>query len=129
MFIVLDNTQEGVLHITASLNNKIVQSGYVITENNDFLLSLKEFFAGNEMSVRSIEGFGVRMGRGKFTATRLLTTMVNALAFGLQIPIMRIEEGLQAEQAIDQLSKAKKGEYILPQYSAEPHISSKQVSY
>ncbi len=129
MFILLDNTQEGELFITTSLNNKIVQSGYAITENNDFLLSLKEFLVGNEMSVKSIEGLGVRMGRGRFTATRLLTTMVNTLALGLQVPIMRIEQGLQAEEAIAQLSKVKKGEYILPQYSADPHISSKQVSY
>ena len=125
MFLVLDNYEEDKLAISAWVDNKLVQRNYVVKKNNDFLLCLEKFLSGKKSNLKDLSGLGVVMGVGRFTATRLLVTMVNTLAYSLKIPALRLEHNFDMESALEQIKQVKIGEYILPVYSSEPHINSK----
>ncbi len=125
MFLVLNNYQEDKLVINAWVNNKLVHRNYVIKKNNDFLLCLEKFLASNKATLKDLVGLGVVMGVGRFTATRLLVTMTNALSYSLKIPVLRLDNDFDIETAFTMAKQAKAGEYILPVYSSEPHIYSK----
>jgi tRNA A37 threonylcarbamoyladenosine modification protein TsaB len=125
MFLFLNNREEGELVISAWMNNKIVQRNYAVKKNNDFLLCLENFLSSQKSILKDLNGLGVVMGVGRFTATRLLVTMANALAYSLKIPVLRLDHNFDMQTALAQIKKVKIGEYILPVYSSEPHINFK----
>ncbi len=125
MFLALNNYEEDKLSISAWMDNKLVQRNYVVKKNNDFLLCLEKFLSGKKFTVKDLTALGVVMGVGRFTATRLLVTMANTLAYSLKIPVLRLEHDFDMQSALAQVKNLKVGEYILPIYSSEPHINSK----
>lgn len=125
MFVALNNYEEDKLVISAWVNNKLVQRNYIVKKNNDFLLSLEKFLSSQKATLNDLVGLGVVMGVGRFTATRLLVTMVNTLSYSLIIPVLRLENNFDIQVAFAKGGQAKVGEYILPIYSSEPHIYSK----
>ncbi len=125
MFLALNNYEEDKLSISAWMDNKLVQRNYVVKKNNDFLLCLEKFLSGKKTTLKDLTALGVVMGVGRFTATRLLVTMANTLAYSLKIPVLRLEHDFDMQSALAQVKNLKVGEYILPIYSSEPHINSK----
>lgn len=125
MFLFLNNHEEDKLAVSAWMNNKLVQRNYAVKKNNDFLLCLEKFLSSQKLTLKDLAGLGVVMGVGRFTATRLLVTMANALAYSLKIPVSRLDHNFDAQSALAQVKQAKTGKYILPVYSSEPHINSK----
>ncbi len=125
MFLVFNNHEEDKLAISAWVDNKFVQRNYIVKKNNDFLLCLEKFLSSQKFTLKDLTGLGVVMGVGRFTATRLLVTMANTLAYSLKIPILKLDNNFDMQTALKQIKQAKTGEYILPIYSSEPHINSK----
>lgn len=125
MFLVLNNYEEDKLSISAWMDNKLVQRNYFVKKNNDFLLCLEKFLSGKKTTLKDLTALGVVMGVGRFTATRLLVTMANTLAYSLKIRVLRLEHDFDMQSALAQVKNLKVGEYILPIYSSEPHINSK----
>lgn len=125
MFLVLNNHEEDKLAISAWVNNKLVQRNYIVKKNNDFLLCLEKFLSSQKSTLKDLVGLGVVMGVGRFTATRLLVTMVNTLSYSLKIPVLKLDNNFDIQVATAEAKQAKAGEYILPIYSSEPHINSK----
>lgn len=124
MWLILDNREEGNLQVSGWMNNKLVQSIYSIKENNDFLLAVERFLSEHTLTVDDLKGLGVYVGMGRFTASRLLVTLANSLAYSLQIPVLRLEPQIEIQTGFTLVFQAIAGKYILPVYSGEPHISS-----
>ena len=79
--------------------------------------------------LRSIDGIIIHTGEGSFTGLRIGTTVANALAYGLTIPIVAAESDSWIERGLKDLAQREVGEYVIPKYSSEPNITeSKKAS-
>ena len=81
------------------------------------------------INLKSIEGLIVFTGEGSFTGLRIGTTVANALAYGLTIPIVSAESGNWIMHGLEKLENQQSGKYVVPKYSSEPNITkSKKAS-
>jgi len=81
------------------------------------------------IKLRSIDGIIIHTGEGSFTGLRIGTTVANALAYGLTIPIVAAESDSWIERGLKDLAQREVGEYVIPKYSSEPNITeSKKAS-
>lgn len=81
------------------------------------------------IKLKSIEGVIIFTGEGSFTGLRIGTTVANALAYGLTIPIVAAESDSWIERGLKDLAQREVGEYVIPKYSSEPNITeSKKAS-
>ena len=85
-----------------------------------FELLVKEL--GIELT--ALTGLAVRVGDGRFTATRLAVTFANTLASVLKIPVVSVLSE-SPEDAGEALKSAKVGELAAAKYSAEPRVGQK----
>lgn len=123
MYLVIDNSGDNQVSFYAFLNTKWVQ-GFVDLEHKSLLSALTKFLSSVDKQLVDIEGIAVVVGIGKFTATRVATTMANALALSLKIPILAID---QFNENLDQhLAQTRKGIYISARYSAPANIGIKR---
>ncbi|MCX6780216.1 MAG: hypothetical protein NT034_03490 [Candidatus Magasanikbacteria bacterium] len=86
---------------------------------------LNDYCATIGQAINDIEGLAVVVGVGRFTSTRVATTVANALALSLNIPVLAIDQF--SENLNEQLSQTPKGIYISARYSAPAHIGVKKV--
>lgn len=78
---------------------------------------------------QSIDGIIIHTGEGSFTGLRIGTTVANALAYGLTIPIVSAESDSWIELGLAKLKNQLPGEYVVPKYGSEPNITkSKKAS-
>ena len=87
------------------------------------LTKIKEFLDNNKIALNELQGIIVFTGEGSFTGLRIGTSTANALAYGLEIPVAA---GLGSEwikQGLENVSSAKVGEFVVPEYNAEPNIT------
>lgn len=123
MYLVIDNSGDNQVLFYASLNTKWVQ-GVIDLENKSLLSALTKFLSSVDKQLGDIKGIAVVVGIGKFTATRVATTMVNALALSLKIPVLAVD---QFSKNVDQrLAQAREGVYISARYSAPANIGIKR---
>ncbi len=124
MLLILDNSTEHEIACQLLVNNKIVHSKFEIVENNDFLRTVEKFLSEQNAALSDLTGLGLVMGTGRFTATRLLVTLINTLAFSLHIPAISLPANFDTDMALAGIAGASAGQYILPVYSSEPHIGA-----
>lgn len=85
------------------------------------LRSLLALLERQKFSLADIKGLAVRVGKGKFTSTRVAVTVANTLAFTNQLPIIPYHEF--NEVALENAwREAVPGTYISAEYSAAPRI-------
>lgn len=70
-----------------------------------------------------VEGIVVYKGPGSFTGLRIGLSVANALAYGLQIPIVATTGHAWQKEGMDQLAHGKNDKIALPEYGAEAHIT------
>lgn len=90
----------------------------------DQLLSVKK------VDKRKISGVAVVSGPGGFTSLRVGIATANALAYGLNVPVVGLPRdefkdfGIFSAKAARLLSRKKTGIFITPAYGSEPHITT-----
>lgn len=75
------------------------------------------------MGLSDLDGIVVFSGSGSFTGLRIGTTVANALAYSLSIPVAKMSGDdwlLGAESA---LAKAQPSQFVQPDYDRAPNIS------
>ena len=75
--------------------------------------------------LEAIEGIVVYQGPGSFTGLRIGLSVANALAYGLQIPIIGAQEDW-IEQGVKELLAGKTDKVVLPEYGAPVHITQQK---
>lgn len=129
MLLVIDNTEDNETIIYFWLNKKFVQQVFKknsLSRNNDSLLIyMDKFLSKLKITLKDVKCLGVVVGAGRFTSTRLAVTMANTLAYGLKIPVIKLQKHFYSNSAVEAAGKAIAGQYIMPEYSAEAHVQNK----
>lgn len=87
-------------------------------------LKIKELLDSQGRELGDLEGLVVFQGPGSFTGLRIGVSVANALAYGLQIPIIAaaakgwLDDGQQA------LAQGRDDRLAKPEYGSPPHITA-----
>ncbi len=74
-------------------------------------------------TLKDLEGIVGFAGPGSFTGLRIGLTVANTLAYGLQIPIVGMQDPEWLERGIARLEAGEHDKIALPEYGAEAHIT------
>jgi tRNA threonylcarbamoyl adenosine modification protein YeaZ len=77
----------------------------------------------NNLTLNDLNGIIIFTGEGSFTGLRIGTATANALAYGLNIPIAASKGEKWIELGLENIASTKVGEFVVPEYSAEPNIT------
>ena len=122
MFLIVDNTEDDKATFSFLLNNEFVQRDFVTSKNKGLVVCLEELLASLKLKLKDIKHLGVVVGAGKFTASRLAVTAVNALAYSLKIPVVALPKNFDQAVAFKLAKSAVAGKYVVPTYSGEVRI-------
>lgn len=86
-------------------------------------LKIKELLESQNRSLSDVSGIVVFKGPGSFTGLRIGLSVANALAYGLQVPIMSATGSGWLEEATSALRHGKDERISLPEYGSPPHIT------
>ncbi len=123
MYLFLDNSAEDNLFFIVVNRDK---------KNKKFLFKKKKarqgpLFCFDEMiktkkiNLKDIQGVGVLIGSGRFTATRIGVTFGNTLSYFLHCPIVGLEI-FDIDEFLSKIKKNKTGIYLSAKYSADANI-------
>lgn len=85
---------------------------------------IDELLKHESLSLKDIEKVVIFQGPGSFTGLRIGMSVVNALGFALQIPVI----AAQGEDWLSEVNGATPGIFIpqVPIYGADPHITQQK---
>lgn len=87
------------------------------------LKKIDEFLHNQNVSVHDMKGLFVFEGPGSFTGLRIGMTVMDTLAYALNIPIVAARENDWQEVAIKKLQNGDDEKIILPFYGADARIT------
>ena len=95
----------------------------------DTLLNkIREILENNNLKNENVTGIIMHTGEGSFTGLRIGTTVANAMAYSLNIPMVSSEGNDWIKTGLESLKTAKVGELVVPKYNAEPNITKPKGS-
>jgi tRNA A37 threonylcarbamoyladenosine modification protein TsaB len=97
---------------------------YPYDSEDALLAGLTKLLKDQRSQLSDITGLAVRVGQGRFTATRVAVTMANTLAFALHIPVIAYTDASLGEVE-KMLQQTPAGTYAHAQYSAPPSVGKK----
>jgi len=84
---------------------------------------IQELLDSQGRGLEDLQGLAVFEGPGSFTGLRIGLSVANALAYGLQIPIVATGGKDWLARACLALAKGKNDRLTVPKYGAPPHIT------
>ena len=91
-----------------------------------FLLKLDDFLKRNNLNLQSLRGLGVFAGPAGFTDLRIVHTIANALAYGLQIPIVSSGDRSWRQICWSRLKGGEDSKIIKPFYGRQASITPRR---
>ena len=93
--------------------------------SNTIHQKIAEILSVKDMTLSDVQGIVVFEGPGSFTGLRIGITVADALAYGLDIPIVAAT-GDWIEQGIERLLAGRNDRIALPHYGAPVHITQQK---
>ncbi|MFW0837704.1 MAG: hypothetical protein ACKKL5_01760 [Candidatus Komeilibacteria bacterium] len=117
----------------SSVQVRLLRPASMITDEwqadrNNLLAKLDKFINDNNIKLTALEAIVMNYSPAPFSWSRTVTSMANALAWSLQIPIFKIKGELDdpviLAKTIKKTSAGKtKTSFIVPEYYKEPNIT------
>jgi len=123
MYLFLDNSQEGELSFVIVYNEKKIRIFVWRGKKAERgpLFCFDELLQKKAVSFEKIRGLGVRVGVGRFTATRVATVFANTLGYFLKKPVVGLSV-FDPGEFLAKIKNSKPGVYVSAKYSAEANI-------
>jgi tRNA threonylcarbamoyladenosine biosynthesis protein TsaB len=86
-------------------------------------IKIKDLLLSQNKQLKDLAGIVVYQGPGSFTGLRIGISVGNALARSLDIPISGATGADWVQQGIRKLQHQDKGQPVIPEYGASPHIT------
>ena len=87
---------------------------------------IREVLEGHSLTVHDLEGVVVFRGPGSFTGLRIGSSVANALAEGLQIPIVCSGGESWQDEGCARLVKGENDRVVIPEYGSPPHVTQQK---
>jgi tRNA threonylcarbamoyladenosine biosynthesis protein TsaB len=87
---------------------------------------IEELLARQDKSLGDVQGIVGFAGPGSFTGLRIGLTVANALAYGLQIPIVASKDEQWIEKGVARLLAGEQDKIAMPEYGAPVHITQQK---
>lgn len=84
---------------------------------------IKDFLDSQQKTLKDLQAIVVFRGPGSFTGLRIGTSVANALADSLRIPIVGTGDDDWIENGIRRLENNENQRLVLPEYGSPPHIT------
>lgn len=120
MYLAVDNSTEQVV-LYYFIDNQWIKREYERAETG-LLESIDQLLKEVKKNVGELKGLAVIVGQGRFTPVRVATTVVNTLAYALQIPVIALTDMPVAGVTAEQIKNTPVGQYVTPKYSGEARI-------
>lgn len=119
MYILIDNSRDEKITFHFYLNT--IWSQEEFSDNDrDLLENLITSISDQKKQLSDLCGLAVVVGQGKFTATRIATTLANTLAYALKIPVLAVDSWYK--ELADDIKATPIGIYVSARYSAPANI-------
>jgi tRNA threonylcarbamoyladenosine biosynthesis protein TsaB len=92
------------------------------------LTKINELLKSKNITQEGIKGIIMHTGEGSFTGLRIGTTVANAMAYSLNIPIVAAKGKDWIKSGSEAIKTAKVGGLVVPEYNAEPNITKPKGS-
>jgi tRNA threonylcarbamoyl adenosine modification protein YeaZ len=92
------------------------------------LLKINELLKLKNITQADIKGIIMHTGEGSFTGLRIGTTVANAMAYSLSVPIVAAKNDEWIKSGLDLIKSVKVGDLVVPEYNAEPNITKPKGS-
>ena len=92
------------------------------------LMKIKELLESKNITNNDVKGIIMHTGEGSFTGLRIGTTVANAMAYSLNIPIVAAKGGEWIRSGLKAIESAEVGDLVVPEYNAEPNITKPKGS-
>ncbi len=125
MYLLIDNSEPETVCFFYRLDTKWVQACFLAGEEDSLLGLIDKLLKNLKRNLSDLKGVAVTVGKGRFTATRIATTVANTLSYALGIPVTAVDDaGTENLESI--ISNTEIGRYISAKYSGEAHIGKKK---
>lgn len=84
---------------------------------------LEELLDENSLNLEQVGAIGIYKGPGSFTGLRIGHSVANALAYGLNIPLVAVEGEGWIGQSIERLLAGETDKQAIPAYGAPVHVT------
>jgi tRNA threonylcarbamoyladenosine biosynthesis protein TsaB len=91
--------------------------------SGQLLTRIRDLLASRNSQIHDLTGVVVFSGPGSFTSLRIGHTVANALADGVQIPVVGSQGEDWLRSGLGTVAVAKPGHPALPHYGSEAHIT------
>lgn len=119
MYVLIDNSPNDKIIFHYCLDTNWIQCE-VDRDERSLLEIFENFILRENKKLLDLQGLAVVVGKGKFTATRIATTLFNTLSFALKIPVLAVEDFYP--NIIKDIQASPIGQYVSAQYSAPANI-------
>ncbi len=82
-----------------------------------------ELLSSQKLSLKDIQGIVIFRGPGSFTGIRIGVSVANALAYGLNVPIVGSDGDEWIEDGLKLLEKGENNKQVAPEYGAPAHTT------
>jgi tRNA threonylcarbamoyladenosine biosynthesis protein TsaB len=86
-------------------------------------IQIQDMLKNNDKALNDIDSVSFYKGPGSFTGLRIGASVANALANGLNIPIVSAHGSDWIEASITKLHDKQNEVQVLPEYGSPPHIT------
>jgi tRNA threonylcarbamoyladenosine biosynthesis protein TsaB len=86
-------------------------------------LKIKQLLESQKTELKDLKAVAIFKGPGSFTGLRIGISVANALADGLQIPIVGTTGESWIKAATAKLQNGDNDQIVMPEYGAPPHIT------
>lgn len=95
------------------------------TRSSNFLCELDNFLTQKKLEAVDLEGVGVVVGQGRFTATRIAVVIANLFGYEFDLPLLGLESFSRDNRRdiIHRFQTQSDCKYISAEYSGEPNIN------
>ena len=85
---------------------------------------IQEIVSSQKLSLQDVQGIVIYKGPGSFTGLRIGVSVANALAYGLNAPIVGSEGDEWIEDGLIMLNNGENDKQVLPEYGAPVYTTS-----
>ncbi|MFA5175318.1 MAG: hypothetical protein WC430_02750 [Patescibacteria group bacterium] len=127
MFLIIDGSEDGKIIFVYSVGKIWKKKEHKDPKNKGVLFFLNSFLAKAGKKIFVLEGLAVVVGVGRFTATRVVVTIANTLAYVFKIPVVGIGKDFDPDEVASLIKKAPIGLYVSAKYSGEANIGKVKI--